>query len=150
VEVVTGGASAIYGSDAVAGVVNFITKKDYEGIEFEVQSGFNTHNNDNAFAQSLTRDAGFDVPTGNHTDGHVQSYSLIGGANSSDGRGNFTVFLTYQNQDGVRSDARDFGAGQLFLDTDATNKPTGDVFMSGSGNSNWFEPKSGPNANNAL
>ena len=39
VDVVTGGASAVYGSDAVAGVVNFITKKDFEGIEFELHVG---------------------------------------------------------------------------------------------------------------
>jgi outer membrane receptor protein involved in Fe transport len=144
VEVVTGGASAVYGSDAIAGVVNLITKKDYEGIEFEASSGFNSHHNDNAFAQSLAADASFDVPTGTHTDGHTENYSLIGGANSADGRGNFTVYLGYQTQDGVRSDARDFGAGQLFADTDANGVPTGQVFMSGSSNSNWFQPKSGP------
>src|SRR5436190_4433603 len=50
VEVVTGGASAVYGSDAVAGVVNFITKKDFEGVEFEAQAGYNSHHNDDATA----------------------------------------------------------------------------------------------------
>ena len=39
VEVVTGGASATYGADAVAGVVNFIMKQNFEGIELDVQSG---------------------------------------------------------------------------------------------------------------
>lgn len=39
IEVLTGGASAIYGSDAVAGVVNIITKKDFEGVELNVRSG---------------------------------------------------------------------------------------------------------------
>ena len=57
-EVVTGGASAVYGADAVAGVVNFITKKDYEGIEFEASSGFNWHNNDSALPQSLATRCG--------------------------------------------------------------------------------------------
>jgi iron complex outermembrane recepter protein len=39
VEVVTGGASAVYGSDAMAGVVNFVTKTNFEGLEIGGQSG---------------------------------------------------------------------------------------------------------------
>jgi iron complex outermembrane receptor protein len=46
VEVLTGGASAVYGSDAVAGVVNFIMKKDFEGLQIDAQYGFYQHNND--------------------------------------------------------------------------------------------------------
>ena len=46
VEVLTGGASAIYGSDAVAGVVNFITKKNFEGVEVSGQYSFYQHKND--------------------------------------------------------------------------------------------------------
>src|SRR5262249_25950307 len=45
VDVLTGGASAVYGSDAIAGVVNFITKKNFEGIEVDGQLGGNWHNN---------------------------------------------------------------------------------------------------------
>ncbi|HZF31247.1 MAG TPA: TonB-dependent receptor [Gammaproteobacteria bacterium] len=145
VEVVTGGASAIYGSDAVAGVVNFITKRDFEGIEFEVQSGFNYHNNNSALPQALATDAGFFTPSGSSTDGRNSSYSLIGGANTGDGRGNFTVYLGYQSQDAVKSNDRDYGAGQLFTDTDDDGVPTGTVSMGGSSNSNYFEPRSGPN-----
>ena len=44
VEVLTGGASAVYGSDAIAGVVNFIMKKDFEGVQFDAQYGFYQHN----------------------------------------------------------------------------------------------------------
>ena len=40
VEVLAEGASSVYGSDAVSGVVNFITRKDYEGLELNVQAGF--------------------------------------------------------------------------------------------------------------
>lgn len=145
VEVVTGGASAVYGSDAVAGVVNFITKRDFEGVEFEMQAGYNSHHNDNATAQALAADAGFDVPTGTVSDGQTRNYNIIGGVNSGDGRGNITLFLGYQTQDGVRSDFRDFGAGQLFTDTDDNGVPTGTVSMGGSSNSNFFQPKSGPN-----
>ena len=146
VEVVTGGASAVYGSDAVAGVVNFITKRDFEGIEFDAQTGFDWHKNTNGFAQQLAADAGFLAPTGTRTDGRTANYNFLAGANSPNGRGNFTVYLGYQNQEGVRAGQRDFGAGQLFTDTDGNNTPLGDVFMSGSGNSNYFRPRTGPKA----
>src|SRR5918999_435199 len=46
VEVLTGGASAVYGSDAIAGVVNFIMKKDFEGVQFDAMYGLYQHNND--------------------------------------------------------------------------------------------------------
>ena len=39
VEVITGGASSVYGADAVAGVVNFILKKDFEGLDLDIQTG---------------------------------------------------------------------------------------------------------------
>ena len=39
VEVITGGASSVYGADAVAGVVNFILKKNFEGLDLDIQSG---------------------------------------------------------------------------------------------------------------
>ncbi|HKS58627.1 MAG TPA: TonB-dependent receptor plug domain-containing protein, partial [Steroidobacteraceae bacterium] len=46
VEVLTGGASAAYGSDAIGGVVNFIMKKDFEGVQFDAMYGIYQHNND--------------------------------------------------------------------------------------------------------
>ena len=46
VEVLTGGASAVYGSDAIAGVVNFIMKKDFEGVQIDAQYSLYQHNND--------------------------------------------------------------------------------------------------------
>ncbi|HEV8331627.1 MAG TPA: TonB-dependent receptor plug domain-containing protein, partial [Steroidobacteraceae bacterium] len=46
VEVLTGGASAAYGSDAIGGVVNFIMKKDFEGVQVDAMYGLYQHNND--------------------------------------------------------------------------------------------------------
>ena len=43
VEVVTGGASAVYGSDAVTGVINFIIDKDFTGVKFDSQVGLSTY-----------------------------------------------------------------------------------------------------------
>ena len=45
VEVLTGGSSAVYGSDAISGVVNFITRKDFEGVEVSGQYSFYQHQN---------------------------------------------------------------------------------------------------------
>ncbi len=42
VETITGGASAVYGADAMAGVVNFILKKDFEGVDMDFQSSYDS------------------------------------------------------------------------------------------------------------
>ena len=52
IEVVTGGASAAYGSDAIAGVINFIMKKNFQGIQVDGQFNENWHNNHHSNAGS--------------------------------------------------------------------------------------------------
>ena len=145
VDVVTGGASATYGSDAIAGVINFIMKKDFEGLEFDASYGFNQHNNDNSFVQSLARDFGADPEDGSVTDGGDRSFDILFGTNSADGRANITGYLSYQDKDPVASGQRDFGSCQVNADTDDDGVPTGTVSCGGSSNSNRFQPKSGPN-----
>jgi outer membrane receptor protein involved in Fe transport len=88
IEVLTGGASAIYGSDAVAGVVNFIMKKDYEGTSIRAQVG--------------TSDNG----------GHdTQALTLTHGLNFNDDRGNFTVSVDYVKDSALRqSDRKNSGS----------------------------------------
>lgn len=147
IDVVTGGASATYGSDAVAGVINFIMKKDFEGLELDGQYGFNQHDNDNSVAQNLARDFGVDPETGSITDGYKRNFSLLMGTNSADGRGNLTAYVGYQDQSGVPAGNRDFGACQVNKDTDDDGVPTGTVSCGGSSNSNYFQPRSGPNGN---
>src|SRR5262245_23159731 len=50
-EVLTGGASATYGSDAIAGVINFIMRRNFEGVQFDGQLGVNNHVNNDTFWQ---------------------------------------------------------------------------------------------------
>src|SRR6266702_7869918 len=70
VEVVTGGASAAYGSDAIAGVINFIMKKNFEGFQVEGQLDENWHDNGNTYMQNLVRGFNASVPaTGTSKDG---------------------------------------------------------------------------------
>ena len=63
VEVLTGGASATYGADAVAGVVNFIMRR-VDGVEVSAGISGYQHNNDNDYMQNLMDQRDFDYPTG--------------------------------------------------------------------------------------
>ncbi len=113
VDVVTGGASAVYGSDALAGVVNFIMKKNFEGVRLETSYSFYNHKNDNDAAQEANRRAGFKLPKRTVSDGIAKEFSLIMGANSPDGKGNATVYATYRNVDAVLQSERDYSACTL-------------------------------------
>ena len=84
VDVVTGGASAVYGSDAMAGVINFILKDNYEGLELSSQYGVSDHGDGNSF--------------------NVQG--LLGG-NFGDDRGNMTFFASYYTRESVGQGDRD-------------------------------------------
>lgn len=142
VEVLTGGASATYGSDAVAGVVNFIMKKNFEGVQLDAQYGVNQHSQHNDTMQNLLRENGYEVPD-SKWDGKSVDYSLIMGANAPDGRGNVTAFATYHAQDPVYQSARDYSGCQLTTTGGCT----------GSSNSNIFytsDTKINPNAYSVL
>lgn len=76
-EVVTGGSSAIYGSDAISGVVNFILRDDFQGVEVSAQDTVTQH-----------------ASTG------TQSVDVTAGTNFSDNRGNVTVAFNYLNRGG--------------------------------------------------
>jgi iron complex outermembrane recepter protein len=59
VDVVTGGASADWGSDAIAGVVNFVLDKDYSGIKGSAQAGITTYGDNEGYNLSLAAGSGF-------------------------------------------------------------------------------------------
>jgi len=65
VDVITGGASSIYGSDAIAGVVNFILKDKFEGISARAQSGISSRGDRPAYFGSLTAGKNFAEGRGN-------------------------------------------------------------------------------------
>ncbi len=107
VDVVTGGQSAVYGSDAIGGVANFILKRDFEGIEVDAQVSYNQDSNSNSFAQNVLKGSLQPVPGGSQFDGRNVSLSVTMGANSADGRGNVTANLSYQNQNAIEQGTRD-------------------------------------------
>ena len=108
VDVDTGGASAVYGSDAIAGVVNFIMKKNFSGVQLDAQYSFYQHDNDDSGIQSINKAAGYSAPTGGTTDGYTTSVSAIVGVNAPDGKGNMTAYATYRSIQGVLEGKRDF------------------------------------------
>jgi outer membrane receptor protein involved in Fe transport len=149
VEVVTGGASAAYGSDAIAGVVNFIMKRDFEGFEVDGHAGENWHDNGDTFVQGLVRQFGYTPPTGTERDGRNRAFDMLMGTNFADGLGNITAYLSYRHADPVQSNQRDYGACELSPIQDAHHDVVG-VACGGSSNSNLFEPVSGPDAGTAY
>jgi len=109
IDVLTGGASAVYGSDAVAGVANFILKRDFEGFELDVQGGFQQHGNSIDFFENVLTSGSVPIP-GSTVDGEEFSVSGTIGANTSDGRGNVTLFANYERRRSVVQADRTFSA----------------------------------------
>src|SRR5688500_3047829 len=82
-EVVTGGSSAVYGSDAITGVINFIMKDDFEGVKLGGQYGF---------------DSSTSTPT--------WSDDITAGSNFMEGRGNAVISLNYMKREGFTRQER--------------------------------------------
>ena len=113
VELLTGGASATYGSDAVAGVVNFRLMDDFEGARLDYQLSSYQHGNGGDRWQRIARDAGYEAADGSVWDGAISNFSLTWGENLAGGRGNITVYGTYRDIEAVTQGARDYSACDL-------------------------------------
>jgi iron complex outermembrane receptor protein len=87
VEVLTGGASAVYGADAVTGVVNYVLKKNFQGFQFDAQTGVSSKG-----------------------DGRADTVTGTFGTGFADGRGHATFSAGYTNENEVRLGARSFAA----------------------------------------
>ena len=113
VEVLTGGASSTYGSDAVAGVVNFIMKQDFEGVQVDYQYSGNQHDQGNGEVQAAIDALGFEQPDSSVWDGDTHNVTLTMGVNSPDGKGNITAYIGYRDIGAVFQADRDFSACAL-------------------------------------
>ena len=151
VDVVTGGASATYGSDAIAGVVNFILKKDFQGVQIDGQYGVSQHSQHNGYVEGLLGandpNTGFTaqpVPSGSIRDGNKHDLSVIMGTNFAEGSGNVTAYFVYHDQAPITASARDFSDCQLISNGPGANggglvPATNGVECAGSSNSNRFQ-----------
>ena len=144
VEVLTGGASATYGSDAVAGVVNFVMKHNFEGVQMDANWGVYQHNQHNDTMQKIERASGNAVPD-SKWDGKSQDLSLIFGVNAPDGKGNVTGYFTYAHQNPVKQSERDYSACQLKVSAAGVPSCTGssnsNIFYSADGSGGTFAVK---------
>ena len=104
VDVLTGGASTTYGADAVSGVVNFITRRDFSGVEFQISDQINEKG-----------------------DGNVIRSDVTIGANVDDGRGNVVLSVGYQQADPIYQGDRDVA---LFGISSRTGIASGSSFTS--------------------
>lgn len=114
VEVLTGGASAVYGADAVAGVVNFIIDREFEGVSINAGVSGYQHNNRNDYMQGLQESAGFDFPTGSSDiDGRAYDIDMAVGSRFADGRGHASGYVTYRKNEELFQGARDYSSCAL-------------------------------------
>ena len=129
VDVLTGGASSVYGADAVAGVVNFIMDTDFEGIRLDGQYSFYQHQNDGRASILTALDqANFGYPRGSTTDGGTFDITLAIGAGFDDGRGHVTAYAGYRDIQAVLQAKRDYSACSLNAATDAAIAAGGNEF----------------------
>lgn len=142
-DVLTGGASSVYGSDAMSGVVNFIMRKHLNGVRVDAQYSIYQHTNDDSYLRGLHRSSGIEPAPSSVWDGAKYDVSVAMGSDLADGKGNVTGYFGYRKMEPVMQDSRDYSNCALY-------EPTPSSFAcGGSGNHAYgrFRPLTGPNAN---
>jgi len=113
VEVLTGGASAVYGSDAVAGVVNFILDTDFTGLKADLEGGVYRGSNDRSDLQSIALASGVTPATGSSYDGRSLDASVVWGSGFADNAGHIEAYGGYHHVQEVTGSRRDYSACTL-------------------------------------
>jgi iron complex outermembrane receptor protein len=116
IDILTGGASAVYGSDAIAGVVNYILKRHFTGLTLDMEASAQQHTNDDAFLKNLIdQPVGSQTqptPTGNTTYaqppenvfGAERYYvNLAAGKDFASGKGNISLFVGYRKTEPIKN-----------------------------------------------
>ncbi len=128
IDILTGGASAVYGADAVAGVVNFVLNTHFDGIKVDASYNYFEHNQHNSVAGDVTA-ANDQLPPSSVNTGFGKDVSVIMGSNFADGKGNATFYATYDTKAAALEAKYDYAACVL----DATK--AGGLKCGGSGTS---------------
>jgi outer membrane receptor protein involved in Fe transport len=127
VDVLTGGASATYGADAVAGVVNFIMDKEFSGFRIDANYSFYNHKNRNKTTPTIlnARQAqgfsGYEYPVGYTNDGADLDATISFGSKFGDDRGHFMAYAGYRKAKPVLQRNRDYSACTIQLNDGAGN-----------------------------
>jgi outer membrane receptor protein involved in Fe transport len=116
VDVVTGGASSVYGSDAITGVVNFILDKNFNGVKFEANSGISGYG-----------------------DGLKYKMNVAAGTDVFGGRGHIEGSIEYRNADGILQSARPQSAVSFssYNTGDTPNNPVTNILHGGQTNTTF-------------
>jgi outer membrane receptor protein involved in Fe transport len=148
VDVLTGGASAVYGSDAIAGVVNFVLDSDFEGVQINGNYNFYAHNNKPGLASEVASRYNFGQPArGNAFDGARTDVSITAGKKLFDDRFHISGYVNYRQAELVPFSSREIAACELTQPvkdgalgcTSSTYTPFG-----------YISPASGPNRGNTY
>jgi iron complex outermembrane receptor protein len=131
VDVLTGGASSVYGADAVAGVVNFVLNTHYQGVKIDADYGYNNHSNNSQQYLGYLSAANQQLPQSTVNTGQNKSISILAGANFADGKGNATTYFSYLKS----SPAVGYQFDHAGCTLNAGETPTSSIFCGGSSTS---------------
>ena len=112
IDILTGGASSVYGADAVAGVVNFIVNTHFQGVRVDGGYNFNQHNNSNGVS-SLVTGHNYPLPSSNVDTGFGKTASILMGSNFAEDKGNATVYATFDHAGAILQSKFDYSACTL-------------------------------------
>ena len=156
IDVLTGGASSVYGADAVAGVVNFIMDTGFTGIRFDGQYSFYQHNNNCSSIPTSAANGGtvcgalnarinsglkgYSYPSGSVADGGAFDGTVAIGAAFDDNRGHAMAYFGYRKVNPILQQRRDYSACGL---SGAGNITCGGSATSDVGNVLIFVPRTG-------
>jgi len=141
VDVLTGGASSVYGADAVAGVVNFVMDTEFEGVRIDSNYSFYNHKNDNERTQAINEAKGNPLPDGEVNVGYGKDFSIAVGIGGAEGRGHATFYAGYREVDPVLQAQYDFSACTLNLAAGGTNFTCGGSGTSAGGQFLVIDPR---------
>lgn len=132
VDILTGGASSVYGADAVSGVVNFVMDTEFDGFKLDSQYSFYNHDNRvNDGVISALNARGYGYPHGQVADGGTIDATAVIGAGFDDGRGHVTAYGSYRKINPITQDRRDYSACALSGNTAANVTALGRLYNCG-------------------
>ncbi|QXT36075.1 TonB-dependent receptor [Sphingomonas sanguinis] len=113
IDVLTGGAAAVYGPDALTGVVNFVLKKNFKGLQVDANYGFFNHLNRRNVVTDTAQSRGFAVPLGMTNDGGRATINVTAGTSLLDDRLSLSGYASYRHTDNLPYTSRSTQACHL-------------------------------------
>ena len=135
VDVLTGGAAAVYGADAVAGVVNFVMNDHFQGFEIDANASGYQHDQHEGYWGGFAPAHDYGAAPSSVLDGVTKDVTMVLGGNFADGKGNAVAYVGYRRTTAVLEASRDFSRCTLAASHDTSIPGTGTLQCSGSSNS---------------